>query len=138
MPWESAEHENFAFDSFGFTRGNISWFYDAPQESLATQGNQFWNSTEGRIEVAIDRWRRGFKSNLSEVLFFMEIWSLGLDKMKFCANDNACRQVFSFAKLRRNAQRYIDRVDLGDRYCEFAVNDQGVVTALVHTPGRSR
>jgi hypothetical protein len=126
------------WNTFGFMRGNISWFYDAPQESLATQGNQFWNSTEGRIEVAIDRWRRGFKSNLSEVLFFMEIWSLGLDKMKFCENDNACRQVFSFAKLRRNAQGYIDRVDLGDRYYEFAVNDLGVVTALVHTPGQSR
>lgn len=119
---------------FGFMRGNISWFYGAPQESLATQGNQFWNSTEGRLEVAIDRWKRGFKSNLSEVLFFMEIWSLGLDKMKFCENDNACRQIFSFAKLRRNAAGYIDRVDLGDRYYEFAVDGQGAVTALVHVP----
>ena len=36
---------------FGFMRGNIAWFYGAPQESLATQGNQYWNSTEGRIEV---------------------------------------------------------------------------------------
>ena len=87
---------------------------DASPADAATQGNQFWNSTEGRLEVAIDRWKRGFKSNLSEVLFFMEIWSLGLDKLKFCENDNACRQVISFAKLRRNAHGYIDRVDLGE------------------------
>ena len=133
-----AEGPGAEWSKFGFMRGNISWFYGAPQESLATQGNQFWNSTEGRIEVAIDRWKRGFKSNLSEVLFFMEIWSLGLDKMKFCENDNACRQVISFAKLRRNRHGYIDRVDLGDRYYEFAVNDQGVVTALLHAPERSR
>ena len=112
--------------------------HHAPQESLATQGNQFWNSTEGRIEVALDRWKRGFKSNLAEVLFFMEIWSLGLDKMKFCENDNACRQVFSYAKLHRNQHGYIDRVDLGDRYYEFAVDDQGAVTALLHVPERSR
>lgn len=123
---------------YGFMRGNISWFYGAPQESLATQGNQFWNSTEGRLEVAIDRWKRGFKSNLSEVLFYMEIWSLGLDKLKFCENDNACRQVFSFAKLHRNAAGYIDRVNLGDRYYEFTVDDQGAVTALVHVPEEKR
>jgi hypothetical protein len=126
------------WNKFGFMRGNISWFYGAPQESLATQGNQFWNSTEGRIEVAIDRWKRGFRSNLSEVLFYLEIWSLGLDKMKFYENDNACRQVISFAKLRRNRHGYIDRVDLGDRYYEFAVSDRGVVTALLHAPERGR
>lgn len=54
--------------------------------------------------------------------------------MKFSENDNACRQVISFAKLRRNPHGYIDKVDLGDRYYEFAVNDQGVVTALLHVP----
>ena len=133
-----AEGPGAEWSKFGFMRGNISWFYGAPQESLATQGNQFWNSSEGRIEVAMDRWKRGFPSNLSEVLFFMEIWSLGLDKMKFCENDNACRQVFSFAKLRRNRHGYIDRVELGDRYYEFAVDEHGVVTALLHTPERSR
>jgi hypothetical protein len=133
-----AEGPGTQWSMFGFMRGNISWFYGAPQESLATQGNQFWNSTEGRIEVAIDRWNRGFKSNLSEVLFYLEIWSLGLDKMKFYENDNACRQVISFAQLRRNAWGYIDRVDLGDRYYEFVVDDQGAVTALLHTRDRSR
>jgi hypothetical protein len=142
--WDAAWKKYWAdgpgaeWSKYGFMRGNISWFYAAPQESLATQGNQFWNSTEGRIEVAIDRWKRGFRSNLSEVLFFMEIWSLGLDKMKFCENDNACRQVISFAWLHRNQRGYIDRVDLGDRRYEFAVNDQGVVTALLQTPERSR
>ena len=131
-----AEGPGAEWNKFGFMRGNIPWFYGAPQESLATQGNQFWNSAEGRIEVAIDRWKRGFPSNLSEVLFFMEVWSLGLDKMKFCENDNACRQVISFAKLRRNSHGYIDRVDLGDRCYEFTVNDRGIVTALLHVPDR--
>jgi hypothetical protein len=140
--WDAAwkkywsEGQGAEWGKYGFMRGNISWFYGAPQESLATQGNQFWNSSEGRIEVAIDRWNRGFKSNLTEVLLFMEIWSLGYNKMKFCENDNACRQVISFAALRRNDHGYIDRVDLGDRYYEFAVNDDGVVTNIVHTPAK--
>ena len=137
--WEAAwkkywEGPGAEWNKFGFMRGNISWFYAAPQESLATQGNQFFNSSEGRIEVAIDRWNRGYRSNLSEVLLFMEIWSLGLDKMKFYENDIACRQVISFAKLRRNAAGYIDRIDLGDRYYEFEIDEQGVVTRIVHAP----
>jgi hypothetical protein len=54
--------------------------------------------------------------------------------MVFCENDNACRQVFAFARLHRNAAGFIDRVDLGDRYYEFAVDEQGTVTNLVHRP----
>lgn len=122
------------WQEFGFMRGNISWFYAAPQESLATQGNQYWNSTEGRIQVAIDRWNRGYKSNLTEVLFFMDIWSLGLNKIKFYENDNACHQVIFFAQLRRNQRGHIDRIDLHDRHYEFVVDEKGVVTEIVDTP----
>jgi hypothetical protein len=121
----------------GFMRGNVAWFYAAPQESLATQGNQHFNSTEGRLEVALDRWNRGYRSNLTEVLLFLDIWSLGLDKVKFYENDNACNQVISFARLGRNAQGYIDRIDLGDRYYQFAVDDKGVATRVIHVPKKT-
>lgn len=123
---------------FGFMRGNIAWFYGAPQESLATQGNQYWNSTEGRIEVALDRWRRGYKSDLTEVLFFLDVWSLGLDKIKFYENDDACNQVICFARLHRNRHGYIDRIDLGDRFYEFLADQKGVVTDVVHAPGNAK
>jgi hypothetical protein len=121
-----------AWREFGFMRGGIDWFLTAPQESLATQGNQHWNTTEGRLQVAIERFRKGFASNLGEVLLFIEIWSLGMDKVRFCENDNANNQVFSYAKVRRTASGYIDRIDLGNRYYEFAVNPNGVVTQLKH------
>lgn len=119
---------------FGFMRGNTDWFYGAVQESLATQGNQYWNTTEGRLRVAIDRWHRGYRSNLTEVLFFLDVWSLGLNKIKFSENDNACNQTISFAQLGRNPQGYINRIDLGDRYYEFVVDEKGIATELVHAP----
>jgi hypothetical protein len=122
---------------YGFMRGGIAWFYDSPQESLATQGNQYWNSTEGRIQVALDRWNRGYRSNLTEVLLMLDIWSVGLDKMKFYEVDNASRQVISFAKLRRTPQGYIDRIDLGDRYYEFKVDAQGVTTEVIHAGAKA-
>lgn len=129
-----AEPPGKGWHDFGFMRGNIEWFYGAPQESLATQGNQYWNSMEGRIQVALDRWSRGYRSNLTEVLLYMDIWSVGLNKIKFSENDNACNQVISFAQLRRNKNGYIDRIDLGDRYYEFAVDDNGAVTDIIHVP----
>jgi hypothetical protein len=118
----------------GFLRGGIDWFYGAPQESLATQGNQFWNSTEGRLEVAIARWHKGFTSNITEALLFMDIWSVGLEKMKFYEVDNACNQVIFFARLGRNGKGCLNRIDLGGRYYEFDVDDKGVVNGIVHAP----
>jgi hypothetical protein len=65
---------------------------------------------------------------------------VGLGKMKFYEVDNASRQVIAFAKLRRTAQGYIDRIDVGNRSYEFKVNAQGVTTDIVHAghrgPGR--
>jgi Bacterial Ig domain/FG-GAP-like repeat len=131
--WTSPEGADW--NKYGFMRGNISWFYEAPQESLATQGNQYWNTTEGRLQVAINRWKNGYKSNLTEVILFMDIWSLGLNKMKFYETDDLSNQIISFARLRRNEYGYIDRIDLAEnRYYEFVVNEKGVVTEIVHHP----
>jgi hypothetical protein len=132
--WETGPGRGWR--EFGFMRGGIDWFLAAPQESLATQGNQHWNSTEGRLQVAIERFRKGYPSNLGEVLLFIEIWSVGMDKVRFSENDNANNQVFSYAKVRRTAGGYIDRIDLGDRYYEFAIGQDGAVTAIKHAPTR--
>lgn len=119
---------------FGFMRGNINWFYTAPQETLATQGNQHFNSTEGRLQVAAERFTNGFKGNLTEVLFFIDVWSAGLDKVIFYENDNASNQVLRFVRLRRTPLGHIDRLDLGDRRYDFAVDEEGVVTEILHLP----
>ena len=119
---------------FGFMRGNIPWFYASTQESLATQGNQHWNSTEGRLQVAADRWLRGYRSDLTEVLFFIDLWSDGLDKGLFFETDDASNQVLRYVRYGRTPAGHIDRIDLGDRRYEFAVDTDGVVTDIRHLP----
>lgn len=120
--------------NYGFMRGDIPFFYESPQESLATQGNQHWNSTEGRLQVAADRWLRGYKSNLTEVLFFIDLWSAGLDKGQFFETDDASNQVIRFVRFGRTPAGHIDSIDLGDRRYEFVVDDAGVVTEIRHLP----
>lgn len=58
--------------------------------------------------------------------------------VKFYENDNACNQVISFARLGRNPKGYINRIDLGDRYYQFVVDDKGVATGIVHVPEKTR
>jgi hypothetical protein len=118
----------------GFMRGDIPFFYESPQESLATQGNQHWNSSEGRLQVAADRWLRGYQSNLTEVLFFIELWSVGLDKGLFFETDDATNQVIRYVRFGRTPAGHIDTIDLGDRRYEFTVNAAGVVTDIRHLP----
>jgi hypothetical protein len=120
--------------AYGFMRGDIPFFYESPQESLATQGNQHWNSTEGRLQVAADRWLRGYRSNLTEVLFFIDLWSAGLDKGQFVETDDASNQVIRFVRFGRTPAGHIESIDLGDRRYAFAVDDSGVVTDIRHLP----
>jgi hypothetical protein len=54
--------------------------------------------------------------------------------MKFYEVDNACNQVIGFARLGRNGKGCINRIDLGDRYYQFDVDDNGVVKGIVHVP----
>lgn len=120
------------WNTYGFMRGSSATFFlTSPQESLATQANQNWNTTEGRIQVALDRWQRGYDTNITEVLHFLDVHSKGANKMKFWENTDTNDQRISFAKLYRNAQGYIDGIDVNGRSYRFVVDSTGVVTAAL-------
>ncbi len=76
-------------------------------------------------------------SNLTEVLFFLDIWSVGLSKTLFYETDDACNQVIRFAKLGRTNSGAIHRIDLGDRFYHFSVDDMGTVIDVLHVPTRT-
>lgn len=135
--WWSTYNEFFStglgkdWNKRGFMRGDIAWFLNNPQESLATQGNQYWNSGEGRLQVAIHRWYQGYDTNITEVLFFMDVLSLGMNKIQLCENNGTSDQVISFAKLSRNQWGYIDGVSVNGREYRFTVDSQGQVTQVL-------
>ncbi|MBL8297988.1 MAG: VCBS repeat-containing protein [Rhodanobacteraceae bacterium] len=72
-----------------FMRGSTGWFLVTPQETLATQGNQHWVSSQGRFVGAVDRFRRStqpgghpqMKHNMTEVVLFLDMLSVGLNKI---------------------------------------------------------
>ena len=129
-----------AWEDTSFMRGNIDWFLNTTQESLATQGNQHWADSEGRLIGAVDRFQRGvdqgidpLKANITEVLHFLDLQSAGLNKLNLFdidtqSNPNAAVWNVSQAYLDRNDLGHITRIEVEDRYYNFEVDANGVVT----------
>ncbi len=129
-----------AWKDLSFMRGNIGWFYGAPQESLATQGNHQWMHAEGRLVGAIDRWRRGvenhipaMKANITEVVTFLDYLSAGLNKIVLCDTHGIpspyphAEYHITLAWLERNDRGYITRVKTGDHDYRFTLDENGIV-----------
>ncbi len=124
-----------AIRNTNFLRGNVPFFVKAPQESLATQGNQHWVDSEGRILGALDRFRRGFLPNVTEALTFLDFLSVGMNRVPMFdieANPTTQRADWSvsYADLERDDRGRITRVSMSNgREYRFAVNDLGVYTS---------
>lgn len=129
------------WNNISFMRGNIGWFFNAPQESLATQGNHRWMHSEGRLVGAIDRWRRGIeqsidpmKANITEVTTFLDFVSAGLNKVVMYDTHGVsspyphATYAITRAWLERNDMGYITRIQAGEHVYEFTVDEGGVVT----------
>lgn len=144
--WENA-WRTYWYDSpagklrrkFSFMRGNTSWFLTNTQESLATQANQYFMDTEGRLIGAMDRARNGYPENLTEVITYLEFLSAGLNKIVFYDIDSEQipypRAVFKSrcAWLVRNDQGYITEIHLPEKRYRVTSNDHGVVTKIEAT-----
>lgn len=109
-----------AYKNLCFTRGNIGWFLNSQQESFATQANIHWTGSEARLVGAIDRYNRGYKSNITEVIHFFDVLSAGLNKFpvyNFQCTTNPGRVNFipDHAWLERNDKGWITKVTIKDR-----------------------
>lgn len=132
--WDNCEYKDLAF-----MRGNIGWFIGAKQETLATQANHHWAGSESRLVGAIDRFNRGYKSNIHEVVLYLDFLSGGLNKMpmynfEVTQNPNRVKFVVDKAWLERNDRGHITKITIGPRVYEFNVNEQGRVTGIKSHP----
>jgi hypothetical protein len=131
------------FRSLSFMRGNIDWFLNSPQESLATQANHYWANAPGRIIGAIDRFSRAttpelqpLKANINEVITFIDFQSAGLNRInlvetKSLTSPQRVQWIDHFADLQRNDSGYITRLTVDNRTYTFDYNDLGIVTNVL-------
>ena len=117
-----------------FMRGDIGWFLDNSQESLATQANQHWADSEGRIIGAIDRFRRGYAPNITEVMTFLDFISVGMNRIPMFDIDTASGSAtwqIDYADVERDHQGHITRLQMAGRDYVFYVDTQGVYVNVI-------
>ena len=122
-----------------FMRGDIDWFLAAKQESLATQANHHWARSESRIIGAILRFELGYKANLNEVLHYLDVLSVGMNKIhmyhpRALKNPNRVDFHSDHAWLVRNDNGYITDVIIGDRTYNFELDEKGHVIGVKAHP----
>lgn len=132
--WDHCQYNNLSF-----MRGNIGWFIDTKQETLATQANHHFAGSEARLVGALDRYYRGYKANLNEVVFYLDILSAGLNKIPMynfttSKNPNRVHYDMDHAWLERNDQGYITKITIKNRIYEFFVDDSGRVVGIKQQP----
>lgn len=136
--WDNYWHA-CPYKDLTFMRGNIGWFLAAKQETLATQANHNWAGSEARLVGAIDRYNRGYKANINEVVLFLDFLSAGLNKVpmySFTVTQNPNRVQFNVQHswLERNDNGYITKISVGPHVYEFDVDDRGKVIAIKNHP----
>jgi hypothetical protein len=142
-----------AFRNTSFMRGNIDWFLDAPQESLATQANHYWANAPGRLVGAVDRFRRAgspglapLRANINEVVTFIDFQSAGMNRVnlvetKYQASPRQVNWIDHYADLERDDRGYIQRISVEGRSYRFQADTNGVVTNVITSlpsPGNDR
>lgn len=127
----------YGWHNFGFMRGSPEWFLYSSQESLATQANQNFVSSEGRLLIALDRWKHGYDSDVTEVIHFFDVWSAGLNKIKLYdihpidGGTDSLQQI-EIASLHRDANNHIDQISVSGRVYRFTVDATGRVTGVIN------
>jgi Concanavalin A-like lectin/glucanases superfamily/Cadherin-like domain/FG-GAP-like repeat len=131
------------FRNTSFMRGTIDWFMGAPQESLATQGNQHWANALGRLVGAVDRFRRAsgpglgpLRANINEVVAFIDFESAGMNRVnlvetKYQASPKQVNWIDHYADLERDDRGRIQRITVEGQIYMLQMNANGVVTNLV-------
>jgi len=132
-----------AWESLSFMRGNIDWFLENSQESLATQANHHHAHSEARLIGALDRYRRGIqsgigplKANLNEVVHFLDFQSAGLNQVVLYdtrgTNSPYNRAVYTMSRawLERDDRGYITRITVGDRVYKLTLDSSGLYTGV--------
>lgn len=126
------------FRNTSFMRGNINWFLDNSQESLATQANHHFANGPGRLIGAVDRFRRAatgtepMKANINEVVTFIDFLSAGLNRVnlvetKYQASPKQVNWFNHYADLERNDKGHITSLIVDGHTYKFTLNSDGVV-----------
>ncbi len=110
--------------------GSPGFFYENPQEFLASLANQWFCSSADMVRLGISRFLRGNPHGINQALFFSDLESVGSGYTWLYTNDTQGSLNRRPAAVTRNAAGYINSIVLPEATYRFEIDQAGMVTRL--------
>ncbi len=127
--WSSYFKGKERFDR-AYTRGNIHFFLNAPQEAFATLANQYFADSQLMLEFCKARWDTNHQSNVNQFLLIADYLSGGTNEVNFYVLRPGGDLEVTTARLIRDAQSRITQVRSDQSTAHFEYQDGGLVTGF--------
>lgn len=111
-----------------YTRGNVHFFLNAPQEAFATLANQYFTDSQLMLELCKTRWDAGHRSNINQFLLIADYLSEGKNEIPLYTMRPGGGLQVSKASLERDEVGRILEVRSKSFTATFKYQDGGLVT----------
>lgn len=111
-----------------YTRGNIQFFLDAPQEAFATLANQYFADSQLMLDFCKIRWDAGHRSNINQFLLIADYLSEGKNEVRFYVMRPSGDLTVSPVKLIRDTEGRITQVQSKKSTARFEYQEGSLVT----------
>lgn len=134
--WQQAWQQYFdgkeEFDR-AYVRGNVRFFLESPQEAFATLANQYFADSGLMMEFCHRRWTDGHRSNINQMLLFMEYLSEGKDFVKIYTLKPNGMMSAGTQPLERDEHGRISSISLGRGVATFKYDEADMVIDFQYT-----
>lgn len=113
-----------------YSRGNVQFFLDAPQEAFATLANQYFADSQLMLDFCKVRWDAGHRSNINQFLLIADYLSEGTNKVSFYVMRPGGDLTVTPVKLARDGQGRITQVHSKSSIANFEYQDGSLVTGF--------
>ena len=133
--WKGYFKQQKRFDK-SYTRGNVHFFLNAPQEAFATLANQYFADSQLMLEFCKSRWDAGHPSNVNQFLLIADYLSEGNDQVSFYVLRPGGDLTVVPVQLARDAQGRIVKVTSPGGTAQFDYQEGSLVTGFRWQPRR--
>ena len=113
-----------------YTRGNVQFFLNAPQEAFATLANQYFADSQLMLEFCKVRWDAGHRSNINQFLLIADYLSEGTNKVSFYVMRPGGDLKVAPVRLTRDPKGRITQVRSNSSTANFDYQDGSLVTGF--------
>ncbi len=103
------------------------YFQNAPQEFLASIGNEWFTSSEHTLQLGLLRFDNGYREPINQFLFFCELFSLGGNTLPFYTIDTDAQITVDQISGERDPYGHLNRLTVGDVTYHFELDPDGNV-----------